>query len=906
MPHTYAGEEVTEYVTVTNDGALGTGYSLFDPDAWTPRGDDESIGSQDGQGIVQASATKLTDEEQILQDIYAATPNDRRVLRFEKAGIVSGYKSVRVPITFRPCVLGKWTGTIHINFADAGTPDISIALSAVVTQEPIYLKKPVVDFQTVLYDHVYRDSLIVYNRGKTAMKCELRLPEEAAGLRKSLEFLPPLGFPQNDGFFAFQLKFRPEPNMWNQISDAYGDPETGCIEFPMLVTVPDQSLPVRWTFKAQISPGDLVFEPKILDFGVCSCNEAVAMDVKVINTSALPQEVGFVRLKPEVSVQPNDGFLSLLPKETTVVQVLFAPRSAVDYQFGLICKTITGKQCRPNPTLTVQKEYEIPCRGTGLFPAVEVSCSVLKMAAVAEGGRTSESIVLSNSGKEVQQFECTPQPESNVSVTPAHGRLQPGEKRRLTVEFRAHAAAQSVQSDTPLDAGSAQPTDTEWSEHRRWLVPCFFRVEPEEGKRIRVEHLNVEVHTTTIRPIVADEDGLVYRELDFGQVPLGPGKVVKFMLNNKGATEAKMSCSALDPNGAFIMLSGSRPIPATGKVQVVMCFDPPEVGSFEQSVRIQTSANEYTVVCKGEGVRPKLRIEPDLTSAGTRRGSLHVGDAVCSRAVGKTLRLCNETQQPMSWSAHITDLRRRNSNGLEPFFVVPPRGTIDGGGEVDVEVRFCPDHQSTGFGGLLTFDVPSQNEAHQVELMGRGWHQGAFVVGGDEEAAEARADAMAHVLPDLFDSLGNGGTEPKRMTLTLRYDTVLPPELSEGEEGGAPLACGLITAGNAGDAAEKGGAADIAFDALPPDTGFAMRVAGKLAFGPQEVAKVGFVFTPPSLEQLRQADDPKKKEAAALLELGIGFWQEATVMCTLKGGAPAPEGGSASVALKLRAYVDAA
>ena len=52
-------------------------------------------------------------------------------------------------------------------------------------------------------------------------------------------------------------------------------------------------------------------------------------------------------------------------------------------------------------------------------------------------------------------------------------------------------------------------------------------------------------------------------------------------------------------------------------------------------------------------------------------------------------------EQPMSWSVDITGLKRRNANGLEPFYVVPPLGTIAGGGEMEVEVRFCPDHQST-------------------------------------------------------------------------------------------------------------------------------------------------------------------------------------------------------------------
>ena len=930
-------EEVTEYITITNSGALGTGYSLMDPEAWTPESmladaapadgaaaaadaDDpvpEVSVEPEGSGGSMNLTAKVSDEEQMIQDIYASTPDDRRVLRFDKAGLVQGYKSVRVPVTFRPCVLGQWSGRIVINFADAGTPDVTINLRATVTEVPIFLKRPINDFQTVCYNHVYRDSLVVYNRGKTAMKCELSLPEHAICLRKSLEFLPPLGFPQNGSLFAFQIKFRPELSIWKKIPAEYGDPTTGKIEFPMLVTVPDQSLPVRWTLKAQLTPAVLKFEPDILDFGPCSCNESVKIDVKITNASALPQEVGFVRLKAEIDVQPWDGFFPLKPGQSTVVEIMFKPRSAIDYQFPLICKAITGKQTVLDPTLAVESEYTIHCRGRGVFPALKVSHGTMKLAAVAEGGRTSESVVLSNGGKDVRNFEFTPQPDSNLHVSPMHGSLSPGEQLRITIEFRAPTEPEEEPEpevtkgdEVPVVAdGGKKPINERWSIHKKWLVPCFFKPNADARnpqKRIITENLNVQVHTTVIRPIVADGDGLVYRELDFGQVALGPGKVVKFMLHNKGTVEASMSCSTLDPNGPFLMLSGSRPIPAGGAVQVVMCFDPPEVGLYEQTVRIQTTANEYIVVCKGEGMRPKLSIEPDLTSLGTKRGQLHVGDAVCTKTVSKTLKLCNETEQPMSWSVGITDLKRRNANGLEPFYVVPPQGTIPGQGEMDVEVRFCPDHQSTGFGGLLNFDVPSQNETHAIDLTGRGWACGTYIVGGDEAPEEARSDMMAHVLPDLFEGLGSVEVETKKLRLTLGYDMDLPegmtaPAAAKGAaevDEDAPLAVGLVVVGNAGDAAEKAANGDVAFGALPADAvekGFGMVVEGKLAFGPQDSGRVAFTFRSPPL--------PEGSSAATLQKLGVGFWAETTITGTCKGGTPAPEGGAAAFELTLRAYV---
>lgn len=68
-----------------------------------------------------------------------------------------------------------------------------------------------------MYNHTYRDCLVVHNRGKTALKCELELPEHAKALRDCLEFLPPLGFPQNGTFFKFQLKFKPLEKIWKHV-----------------------------------------------------------------------------------------------------------------------------------------------------------------------------------------------------------------------------------------------------------------------------------------------------------------------------------------------------------------------------------------------------------------------------------------------------------------------------------------------------------------------------------------------------------------------------------------------------------------------------------------------------------------------------------------------------------------
>ena len=87
-------------------------------------------------------------------------------------------------------------------------------------------------------------------------------------------------------------------------------------------------------------------------------------------------------------------------------------------------------------------------------------------------------------------------------------------------------------------------------------------------------------------------------------------------------------------------------------------------------------------------------------------------------------------------------------------------------------------------------------------------------------------------------------------------------------------------------------------DGDPYPCGWMVEPAHHHILSPQRIPQ------PPSVEELEQDPDPQQKEAATLLKLGVGFWQETTVMCTLKGGTPAPEGGSTSIEVKLRAYVN--
>lgn len=67
----------------------------------------------------------------------------------------------------------------------------------------------------------------------------------------------------------------------------------------------------------------------------CVLLQSSSLAFTVTNTSNLPQKFGFVGLPPEVRVVPNQGFGTLLPRESVTVNVVYSPTSATG-QLGCV------------------------------------------------------------------------------------------------------------------------------------------------------------------------------------------------------------------------------------------------------------------------------------------------------------------------------------------------------------------------------------------------------------------------------------------------------------------------------------------------------------------------------------------------------------------------------------------
>ena len=132
---------------------------------------------------------------------------------------------------------------------------------------------------------------------------------------------------------------------------------------------------------------------------LCHCSrrrllvQAVTVPVSLTNTSNLPLKFGFVRLPPTIDVQPRDGFGVLLPQETLTRDVTYTPAAATEDKFKLVVRT------------TMNREFTIPCKATGMDCPLRLSYSLLKFRAMAAGERETHNLYLANTSSKVQTFE---------------------------------------------------------------------------------------------------------------------------------------------------------------------------------------------------------------------------------------------------------------------------------------------------------------------------------------------------------------------------------------------------------------------------------------------------------------------------------------------------------------------
>jgi Abnormal spindle-like microcephaly-assoc'd, ASPM-SPD-2-Hydin/Flagellar-associated PapD-like len=215
-----------------------------------------------------------------------------------------------------------------------------------VDELPVYPVYETLDLKTVLFGRIYRKHLDLANRSKTACKVTIKIPPLFA---RYVSVNPQMLFVQAGTTQTVNLKFEPIPNIVKKLAyfsvpfPAFAN--AAALQIPIEVQMANQELPVFFILKTIVCQSTIDMSAESLDFGRVYVGQRNSLPLTVKNTSMLPQKVAFVRMKKEVTVQPYDGFATLLPNESVTFEVSFSPTSVVGYDFELTLLTSANDKC---------------------------------------------------------------------------------------------------------------------------------------------------------------------------------------------------------------------------------------------------------------------------------------------------------------------------------------------------------------------------------------------------------------------------------------------------------------------------------------------------------------------------------------------------------------------------------
>jgi hypothetical protein len=745
-------ESNTATIKITNAGALDTSFRLT------------------GDAIQLHS---------VLRGRSSADQPDRVLTLSCTSGYVEKFSSTSIQVTFSPKTTGSFKSTLAIIF-EHQEDEVEIELIGEGRNVSIYLDNTVLDFQTCYVDTLYRDVLTVYNRGSISMKCEFKPPRELA---KHMEFVPKMGFVQTDKPFAVQIKFRPTSEILQDCADFITNLDQGQIVIPITVVVPEQVMPVVFDFIARISVSQISILPDVLHFGKCSVEESVKMPIRLTNKSLLSQNIGFVNLPSEVTIEPDDGFGVILARESLSYDVIFSPKAAIDYHFKLVLKT------ERNETFT------IPCIAVGIQPPLKFSISKIKLASVAMGDYHEQQVVLTNNSKKERSFTLVPPANSGITFTPTMGAI--AAKSNITIIVRFSAPRPIVEKPPPPPSSvvekTPEPVNTEkvktprstqkkptskkkeetvvivappieepppvieekktvddmfndwessgenepWSKHKTFVVPCLIK-----DYELASIYLQVQVTLVLASLVLTDDDDQVIDEIDFGSVPLyhrsdrvisvcnRSGNQTKIVLSDRNMTNS--SFSIVEPStNKTIVLNNGQTLPVTVRFHP----DTADTSILTSLQILSTSTNNAQLMLRGSGQSPQMSLE--FSSFGNNNSIVDMGDVAANQAQEEIMTLTNHGSLTIPFKIEFPRERLHpfNHNGTSPFVASPCNGNIGHNERVQVKLCFRPDHACEQYRSLMMLQFGGSIHKRNIPIRGRAWNVGVFMILDKSRAA---------------------------------------------------------------------------------------------------------------------------------------------------------------------------
>ena len=163
-----------------------------------------------------------------------------------------------------------------------------------------------------------------------------------------------------------------------------------------------QDLSTHFLISTTATQSTLVPSSPSLSFKRVYINQSMSIPLTIKNTSFLPQKISFIKMKKEISVQPNDGLAILLPNESFTFSVNFCPSSVTEYFFDLILLS------------NFNDKIIIKVTGEGIECPLLFDKSVLTLRSTSPGERVIENIMIQNISEKRICLELL-SPDSRIS-----------------------------------------------------------------------------------------------------------------------------------------------------------------------------------------------------------------------------------------------------------------------------------------------------------------------------------------------------------------------------------------------------------------------------------------------------------------------------------------------------------
>ncbi|XP_065655305.1 cilia- and flagella-associated protein 74 isoform X2 [Hydra vulgaris] len=350
-------------------------------------------------------------------------------------GVLQAFGSVQLEIAFSPKFTGVMETDYKIIFLNETLDPIVIHVSGLAVDFPLFVEKEIINLRICMFDRLYQDSVVINNRASTTFRLRFEIPKE---LHDHLDILPKTAFIQPESQLSVQLKFLPRKSI---LTDAGIFLKKDVFEIPIIIRIANQVQYITFLLQSVITSSDIEFNTKEIDFGFCTIYERVSHPVKLINTSILAQEYGFVGVPEAIEIQPNDGFGTVLPNELLDIILFFNPKKAEEYNFELVCKSHIGRK------------FYLRCKGVGVLPPLVLSEQIIKFKPTAVMDSSTTHVLITNHHENnnpsfiprigngipfpvgFTMFEFVPPPNCPLEISPTCGRISPGQHCVVHITF---------------------------------------------------------------------------------------------------------------------------------------------------------------------------------------------------------------------------------------------------------------------------------------------------------------------------------------------------------------------------------------------------------------------------------------------------------------------------------------